>query len=305
MPGAVLKASAEHRSGIVLVTIGTVAWSSAGLFVRLLTLDPWTIIVWRSAFGTVFIGAYVVWRYGRSTLGIVRRMGTGGVLVTLYSAAAITLFVPALQNTSVANAMTIYAALPFVVAGIAWTWLGERPAARTLVASLVAMLGLMVMLDGPHSRGLRSGDLLAVGATLVSALMTVEARHSRDVKMLPVACLANLLAVLFALPFAAPVTVLSAHDLTVVAAFGLCAMALGLMLYLIGSALIPAALSALIGTLSVPMGALWAWVGVGEVPATSSVAGAAIVLAGVLGALLLEQRAARQAIAPGAGSRLC
>jgi drug/metabolite transporter (DMT)-like permease len=252
----------------------------------------------------VFIGAYVVWRCGRSTLGIVRRMGTSGVLVTLYSAAAITLFVPALQNTSVANAMTIYAALHFVVAGIAWTWLGERPAARTLVASLVAMLGLVVMLDGPYSRGLRSGDLLAVGATLVSALMTVEARHSRDVKMLPVACLANLLAVLFALPFAAPVTVLSAHDLAVVAAFGLCAMALGLMLYLIGSALIPAALSALIGTLSVPMGALWAWVGVGEVRATSSVAGAAIVLAGVLGALL-EQRAARQAIAPGAGSRLC
>jgi hypothetical protein len=40
MPEAVLRASAEHRSGIVLVTIGTIAWSSAGLFVRLLTLDP-------------------------------------------------------------------------------------------------------------------------------------------------------------------------------------------------------------------------------------------------------------------------
>jgi drug/metabolite transporter (DMT)-like permease len=82
-------------------------------------------------------------------------------------------------------------------------------------------------------------------------------------------------------------------------------MALGLVLYLIGSALIPASLSAPIGTLSVPMGALWAWVGVGEMPAASSVAGAAIVVAGVLGALLLEQRAAGQAIAPGAGSRLC
>jgi drug/metabolite transporter (DMT)-like permease len=144
-----------------------------------------------------------------------------------------------------------------------------------------------------------------MGATLVSALMTFEARHSRDVKMLLVACLANLLAVLFALPFAAPVTVLSAHDLAVVAAFARCAVAPGLMLYLVGSALIPASLSALIGTLSVPIGALWAWVGVAEVPAASSVAGAAIVLAGVLGALLLEQRAARQAIAPGAGSRLC
>ena len=290
-----MSGAAGHRTGIVLVTIGTIAWSSAGLFVRLLTLDPWTIIVWRSAFGSVIIGAYVLWRYGRATPGIIRRMGTGGLLVTLYSASAITLFVPALQGTSVANVMTIYAALPFIVAAIAWGWLGERPAVHTIIASLVAMLGLVVMLGGPGSLGLHAGDLFAIGATLVSALMTVEARRSREIKLLPVACLANLLAVLLALPFAAPVTVLSAHDLAVLAVFGLCAMALGLMLYLIGSGLIPAALSALIGTLAVPMGALWAWAGVGEVPAALTFIGAAIVLAGVLGALLLEQHAVRQA----------
>jgi drug/metabolite transporter (DMT)-like permease len=220
-------------------------------------------------------------------------MGIGGVLVTLYSAAAITLFVPALQNTSVANVMTIYAALPFIVAAIAWAWLGERPPLRTMLAALVAMLGLLVMLDGPGSLGLRVGDLFALAATLVSALMTVEARRSREVKMLPVACLANLLAALAALPFAASVATLSTHDLVVLAGFGLCAMMLGLMLYLIGSALIPAALSALIGTLSVPAGALWAWAGVGEIPTPPAIAGAAIVLTGVVGALLLEQRARR------------
>jgi drug/metabolite transporter (DMT)-like permease len=285
--------TADHRNGIALVALGTIAWSSAGLFIRLLPLDPWTIIVGRSAFGTLFIGAYVLWRFGRTTPSVIRRMGIGGVLVTLYSAAAITLFVPALQNTSVANVMTIYAALPFIVAAIAWAWLGERPPLRTMLAALVAMLGLLVMLDGPGSLGLRVGDLFALAATLVSALMTVEARRSREVKMLPVACLANLLAALAALPFAASVATLSTHDLVVLAGFGLCAMMLGLMLYLIGSALIPAALSALIGTLSVPAGALWAWAGVGEIPTPPAIAGAAIVLTGVVGALLLEQRARR------------
>jgi drug/metabolite transporter (DMT)-like permease len=285
--------TADHRNGIALVALGTIAWSSAGLFIRLLPLDPWTIIVGRSAFGTLFIGAYVLWLFGRTTPSVIRRMGIGGVLVTLYSAAAITLFVPALQNTSVANVMTIYAALPFIVAAIAWAWLGERPPLRTMLAALVAMLGLLVMLDGPGSLGLRVGDLFALAATLVSALMTVEARRSREVKMLPVACLANLLAALAALPFAASVATLSTHDLVVLAGFGLCAMMLGLMLYLIGSALIPAALSALIGTLSVPAGALWAWAGVGEIPTPPAIAGAAIVLTGVVGALLLEQRARR------------
>ena len=293
LPNGLASAAADHRNGIALVAIGTIAWSSAGLFVRLLPLDPWTIIVGRSMFGALFIGAYVVWRFGASTPGIIRRMGTGGILVTLYSAAAITLFVPAFQNTSVANVMTIYAALPFIVAAIAWIWLRERPAARTIIASVVALLGMLVMLDGPGSLGLRSGDLFAIGATLASALMTVQARRSREVKMLPVACLANVLAVAVALPFAASVTTLSAYELAVAAAFGLCAMALGLMLYLIGSGLIPAALSALIGTVSVPIGALWVWVSVGEVPTSATCAGAAIVLTGVVGALLLEQRAHR------------
>ena len=63
-----------------------------------------------------------------------------------------------------------------------------------------------------------------------------------------------------------------------------------MMLYVIGSALIPSTLSALIGTLEAPIGALWAWVGVGEVPAPTTFIGGAIVLAAVFGRLLLERR---------------
>jgi drug/metabolite transporter (DMT)-like permease len=280
----------DHRNGIALVTIGTIAWSSAGLFVRLLPLDPWTIIVGRSSFGAVIMAACIVWQFGRSLPGMIRRMGPAGLLAVMYSAAAITLFVPALQNTSVANVMTIYAALPFIVAAIAWAWLGERPPVHTLIASGVAVVGLLVMLGGPGSVGLRSGDLFALAATLVSALMTVQARRAREVRMLIVACLANTFSAIVALPFAGPVAGLSAYDFAMLGAFGLSAMVLGLMLYLIGSAMIPAALAALIGTLAVPAGVFWAWAGANEAPSPGALIGGAIVLSGVIGALLLEQR---------------
>src|SRR5690348_17058406 len=129
----------RHREGVALVLLATVAWSAGGLFTRLLPFDLWTIVAWRGVFGTGFIGAYVLWRYGRGTLGTIRRMGRMGVLITLCSTAAITLFVPAFQRTSIANAFTIYAALPFVTAGISWLWLRERPTAGTMVASAIAM----------------------------------------------------------------------------------------------------------------------------------------------------------------------
>ena len=54
----------QHRLGILLILVSTIAWGSGGLFVRLLPFDPWTIVFWRGVFGTLFIGAFVLWRFG-------------------------------------------------------------------------------------------------------------------------------------------------------------------------------------------------------------------------------------------------
>ena len=61
-----------------------------------------------------------------------------------------------------------------------------------------------------------------------------------------------------------------------------------MMLYIIGSSLIPAALSALISTMEAPLGALWAWIGVGEVPPKATFVGGSVVFASVLGKLLVH-----------------
>ena len=131
--------TAHHRLGILLIFVSAIAWSSAGLFVRLLPFDVWTIIVWRGVFGVLFIGSFVFWRFGWTTFSLIRKLGRAGATVTLCSTAAITLFPYAFQTTSVANATTILAAIPFITAGIAWVWLGERPSIPTLIASAVAL----------------------------------------------------------------------------------------------------------------------------------------------------------------------
>jgi drug/metabolite transporter (DMT)-like permease len=280
---------ASQVKGIVLIALSTIAWGSGGLFVRLLPYDMWTIVFWRGVFGTLFIGSYILYRFGRSLPLVVQRMGRDGVLITLFSTAIITFFVPAFQHTSVANAMTIYAALPFLTAAIAWLWQGERPALVTMLASTVALAGIIVML-GPTAGGPRLGDGLALVATTCAALMTVAIRRSRAIEMLPVAGLSTALSVLIAWPLAAHIGDLSRAELGIAAGFGLGPMTLGLMLYIIGSALIPATLTALISTMEAPIGALWAWIGVGEAPAAATLLGGTMVLAGVFGRLLLERR---------------
>ena len=230
------------------------AWGSGGLFVRLLPFDMWTIVFWRGVFGTLFIGSYVLWRFGGATPDAIRRMGSSGILITMCATAA-----------------------------IAWLWLRERPSPLTMAASVLALLGIVVML-GPASDGPRLGDLLATLATAATALMTVAIRRSSDVEMLPVAGLATALSVLIAWPLADSLMALSGRDFLVAAGFGLGPMTLGMMLYVIGSALIPATLTALIGTLEAPIGALRAWFGVGELPASTTFLGGGMVLAAVCSA---------------------
>ncbi|MEQ1576138.1 MAG: DMT family transporter [Hyphomicrobium sp.] len=275
-------------NGITLVSCSIMVWATGGLFTRLLPFDLWTIVFWRGVFAAVFIGCYAAYVHGMGIGGIIRKCGWAGVIVSLCSCATIILFPAAFQSTSVANAFTMVAALPFFTAGIAWVWLKERPSRPTLVASAVAALGLFIMV-GPYSSGLHSGDVLALIGTLAQALMIVAARRHPNVVMLPMAWIAVVLSSVLAYPLAAQLWELTPRDYLVAAGFGLGPMTLGMMLYVIGSAMIPAALTALISIAEAPLGALWAWVGIGEVPSVATIIGGAIVLVSV-GSSVMHQR---------------
>lgn len=285
--------SSVRLTGIILVAVATLMWASGGLFTRLLPYDLWTIVFWRGVFACLFIGLYMLFRFGWETWAALTGGGVSGALVALLSAATIILFPAAFQHTSVANAFTIVTALPFVTAAIAWVWLRERPPFATMLASAIAMIGIVVML-GPTTVGPRLGDLLALLGVMCQALMTVIIRRNPAVRMLPMAWVAVVLSVLVSLPLAQHLWDLRAQDYLVAAGFGLGPMTLGMMLYVIGSAMIPSTLTALINTMEAPLGALWAWAGVGEVPAVETLIGGGIVLASVFGRLLQERKPGKE-----------
>ena len=279
---------ANHWRGIILVTLSTVTWGTGGLFVRLMPFDLGTIVFWRGVFGTLFILAFILARYGQDAARLFRSVGRSGVALSLFPTATVILFTASVQLTSVANAFTILAALPFFSAAIAWVWIGERPSKLTLVASAIALAGIVIMFR-PGAGGPNVGDLLAVLGTISQGIMTVAIRRNPKVEVMPIACLSVFISVVVALPLSQDLLTLAPGDYAMAALYGLVAVALGMMLYMMGSALIPATLSGLIGVLEAPIGALWAWVGVGEVPAPTTIIGGGIVVLSVFGRLLVEQ----------------
>lgn len=278
----------QNLQGITLVGASVMIWGMGGLFTRLLPFDLWTIIFWRGVFAVPFIGLYAYWRLGGRLGREVTAISRDGAIVCLCILATITLFPAAFQATSVAKAFMILSALPFVTGAIAWAWIGERPSPLTIAASLVALIGVFIMV-GPFTGGLQTGDLLAAAGTVAQALATVTIRRNPKISMLPMVWLAQVLCVLVALPLAQNLWALSPRDYVVAAGFALGPMTLGIAFYVAGSAMISAALTALIGVAEGPIGGLWVWAVLGEAPETPTIIGGAVVLAAVVFRILLER----------------
>jgi drug/metabolite transporter (DMT)-like permease len=278
-------------AGTVLITASAIAFSLAGLFTRLIDLDVWTVLFWRALFGGLFIAAYVVWQQGRRVLPAIRQMGIAGIAVMVSSALATICFINALRLTSVADVLVINATAPFITAVLAYLWTADREHWTTLAASLLALVGVVVMVSGALASGRLLGDLLALVMTILISGMMVIVRRNRNISMLPAAALSAFLCALLVAPVAHPVAA-TAHDLLYLALFGTMQFGLGLLLLTLGTRLISATRSALIGSLETPLAPAWVWLAVGEVPASATVVGGLIVLAAILADILVRKSSA-------------
>ncbi len=278
-----------HRIGLLLVAGAALAWSSAGLFVRTIEADLFTMLFWRGLFsGSAVFLLFVLIERGR-TLQVLRGLGWPALWVALFSASGMICGIGAIRFTAVADAMVNYATVPFVTAGVAFAMIGERPSRSTILASLAALFGVAIMMWGAEWGSSLLGKLLAVGMTLSMAGMAVMLRRHREVPMLPAIGASAWICSAVCFWWAAPMSI-SATDLALVALFGVVQNALGLALYTFGSKRVPAAEATLLAALEVPFTPLWVFLFLGETPPVQTLIGGAVVLAAMFAHILAEFR---------------
>jgi drug/metabolite transporter (DMT)-like permease len=281
---APLEASRRLRRGQIYVALAAVAWSTAGVLQRQLTVDTATQLTGRAAFAGVALLVYVAVADRGRVVHAFRSVGLAGVAVALCVAAASGSFIVALNHSSVARVLFILAVAPVLAALLARVTLGEPIARRTVVAMVLALAGVTVMLGAP-GEGSLVGDALSFVTALAFALVIVITRWRRDVSMAPATCLAQVILVALFLPFASPGEI-SGEDLGWMAALGIGQIGLGFMLLTVGARLIPAAQVGLITLLEVVLGPLWVWLALDERPSTLTLVGGAI----VVGAIVIQTR---------------
>lgn len=268
-----------HRRGQFYVALAALAWSSAGVLQRELSVGTTTQIAGRALFAALALASFVAYT-GRG--GVVRAftsMGRAELAVAVCTSVASVTFIVAINHTTVANVLFMQALAPIAAALIAWGALGEAVSRRTGIAMAVALAGVGLMVGGPG--GAKSlGLALSIVMTLAFALALVLTRHRRDISMGPALCLSQVLVLIVIGPFAHPGSV-GTHDLLLILALGFGQMGLGLAFITIGARLIPAAEVALITLLEVVLGPLWVWLAVSESPSTATLFGGAVVIGAV------------------------
>jgi drug/metabolite transporter (DMT)-like permease len=292
----------RHVQGILLIFLSAIAYSSAGFFTRLIHLDAWTMLFWRGLWAGLMILCIIVVQSRGRTMDAILAIGRPGLAAALFSTAATILYLNAFRRTSVADVAVIFAAAPFLTAGIGWFWFGMREAWSTLVASLFALLGVGMMVSGALAEGRLIGDLLAFGMALCMAIMMLIIRQQQQTSMLPAACLSALLCPLLVWPFAAPFTV-GAEDMFYLFLFGTTQFGLGLVFLVLGGRLISATENALVNTLETPLAVAWVWLCFGETTSFASLVGGIIVMAAVAAHVWYVNRAGRSSTVASCGSR--
>jgi drug/metabolite transporter (DMT)-like permease len=293
-----MAASSERDlTGYLLVFMAGVLWSTVGLGIRLIEdAVVWQILFYRSISMSVFLYAVVRLRTGRAPLGLIRAMGWPGLVAGAALVAAYTGGIAAIQFTSVANAMMLFAAAPLIAAVLGRIVLRESVRPATWIAIAVAACGIAVMVWDKTSGAALRGNLAALGSALGFAVFTVALRRGRAVEMMPAVLLSGLIGTVVMATICLTLGLslaLGPRDAGIAAGMGVFQVGAGLILYTIGSRSVPAAELTLLSMSEVVLGPVWVWLFLGERAEASTLAGGAILLTAIAGNALSGARRKR------------
>jgi drug/metabolite transporter (DMT)-like permease len=271
----------SYRTGVLLVLCAAVLWSTMGTVIRLIEeAGTWAVLFWRSAAMIVVLVLWLAFRRG-AVLEPIRRTGRAGLAAGLGLVMAFAGAIHAIQSTTIANAVLLFAASPFLAAILGRLILGEPVRRATWAAMAFAIAGIAVMVGGGFARGALVGNVAALVSALGFAVFILALRWGRLADMLPAVILGGGLSMLVALGVLAATggtLLVPGRDIALSLGMGAGILALGMALYTLGSRVVPAAELALLTMAEVMLAPVWAFLLLGETASRATLAGGGLIL---------------------------
>ncbi|MBS3979953.1 MAG: DMT family transporter [Rhodobacteraceae bacterium] len=276
----------RYGTGVALCLAAGAIWSLMGLGLRQIeAASVWQILFWRSVGMIPVLLGFMWWTSSGRPLAALRAVGLAGIAGGLGLVLAFAGAIYAFQTTTVANAVLLFAASPFVAAVLGWLILREAVRPSTWVAIAIAIFGMYLMVSDGLQTGAFAGNIAALLSAVGFGIFSVALRWGRVGDMMPVAFLGSIFSSLFAagvLIFRGEPIPALPQDMAVAFAIGFFVVAMGMVLFTLGSRVVPAAELTLLSLVEVLLGPIWVWLALGETASRNTLIGGGVLLAGVV-----------------------
>ena len=274
-----------------LVFLAGTIWSFGALTVRYMINSHeyvFQYLFYRGFTISTILLIYLYFKEGISFYKNFFKIGISSILGGLFLATAFTGFIFSITMTSAAVTLFMLAAMPFIAAIVGYFVLGEILKKSTLIAMVIAFVGVCIMIINDSISGTALGAIIGFISATGFALYTVTIRWKPETPKFTTVVLAGVFCAIFAFfildfsfePFRTMPKINSYLSLL----HGLI-VASGLILYSLGAKYLPSAELALLSLMEVVGGVLWVWVpifGINEVPSVTVVIGGTIITLAVI-----------------------
>ena len=280
----------NEKIAIPVVLFAGLLWSFGPLVVRY--MDQPNLVLWQYLFTrglTIFcvLNIYLFFLEGKNFYQNYYKIGYSGVIGGLGLGIAMITFIWSITNTTAAITLLCLAAMPFITALLGFLFLKEKISISVWIAIVFASIGIVIMAFDSASLGSINGLIFGLASALGFSIFSVSLRWRKETPKFTTVAAAGLFCTLFSF------AIITQNDLNFLASSkneGLFALhgtlvCLGLILYSIGSKIIPAAELTLLSTTEIIGGIFWVWIpilGINEIPTNNTIIGGFLIFMAII-----------------------
>ena len=272
----------KQSTSYTILIIAALMWSLGGLFIKLVNLNPMVITGIRSLGAAVVLLIYI-----KKPKLYWNRYFFAGVLA--YSMMVI-LYVISIRLTTAANAIFLEFTAPLYVVVFGYFLLNERINRFDIFAMVIIFLGMgLFFMDELSFYGFW-GNILALLAGVCLALVTVLIRKEKE-SAFEIVFFGNALTTIICLPFIIQgFNSTTQVDWFIIFGLGIFQLGIPYLLYTTALKYVSALDAILVGMLEPVFNPIWVYIFVGEAMGEWAFIGAALVIIGTLGRVIIKQK---------------
>ena len=280
----------NEKIAIPVVLFAGLLWSFGPLVVRYMdqpNLVPWQYLFARGITIFCILNMYLIFEEGLEFYKNYLKIGMSGLIGGIGLGCAMITFIWSITNTSAAITLLCLAAMPFMTALLGFLFLREKISLNVWLSIIIATVGISIMAFADTNSGSLFGLMFGLISALGFSVFSVSLRWRKETPKFTTVAVAGL--------FCAIVSTLmiidskssflsSSYNEGLFAIHGTL-VCLGLILYSVGSKIIPAAELTLLSLTEVIGGIFWVWLpflGINEVPTNNTIIGGFLIFMSII-----------------------